>query len=140
MEEKRQIVVAAALIRNGEDKILLQKRIDPAFVGADGKWEFPGGRVDWNEAPADAAKREVREEIGCEVSIQKLVPFVWSNVWRRVDGSDQHVIVICFEAAFISGTPKPLDKKVAEVGWFAKEEALQLDLLAGIKELITAAG
>lgn len=46
-------------------RVLLIKRIRAPFAGY---WTLPGGRVERNETPEDAALREVKEELGTEVS------------------------------------------------------------------------
>jgi len=45
MDQYEQLVVVIGLVRNNEGKILLQKRVDPGAPEADGKWEFPGGKI-----------------------------------------------------------------------------------------------
>jgi 8-oxo-dGTP diphosphatase len=35
------------------------------------QWELPGGKIDSDETPHQAAQRELKEEIGCEVTITK---------------------------------------------------------------------
>lgn len=139
MGNKRQLVVAIALVRNSEGKILLQKRVDPKIIGADGKWEFPGGRVDYDENPLETARRECYEEVGCEVTIKRLLPLVRSKVWQRTDGNEQHVLVFCYETEWLKGTPTLCDPMVSEVGWFSIDEISSLDMLEGIAEFIEIA-
>ncbi|MFA5961896.1 MAG: NUDIX domain-containing protein [Parcubacteria group bacterium] len=136
MESKRQLSVVIALIRNAKGKILLQRRVDPLIPSADGKWEFPGGRIDYGESPEEAIKRECMEEIGCEIEIVRLIPCVQSTIWPRSDGDSQHVLVFCYKAKLKKGTPVPGDKKVSEVKWFSNEEINTVDTLSGIKEFV----
>lgn len=136
MEQKRQLTVVIGAIRNNEGKILLQKRIDPLIPDAHEKWEFPGGRIDFGEFPEDALVREVQEEVGCTIAIKRLLPLVQSRVWARADGKEQHVVVLCYEAKLIGGTPAPTDAKVSEVGWFYNHEIVALDTLLGIDDFV----
>src|ERR1044072_1731960 len=57
--------VAAALTET-EGRALLQQRATGRAVA--GLWEFPGGKVDEGELPEEALVRELREEVGIEVS------------------------------------------------------------------------
>ncbi|WP_414172286.1 (deoxy)nucleoside triphosphate pyrophosphohydrolase [Clavibacter tessellarius] len=62
-------VVAAVLIRDGR---ALACRRAPHKPGA-GTWEFPGGKVELGEAPRAALAREIREELGIDVTVGALV-------------------------------------------------------------------
>lgn len=134
--EGNQITVVVALVRNDEGNILLQRRIDPIFPRANGKWEFPGGKIHFGETLEEAVIRECKEETDCTVSIDALLPRIQTNVWERQDGTKLHVVVICFLTKYIAGDPKPLDKKVSEVRWCTKEEIKTLHLLDGILEFV----
>ena len=138
MNNEIQLVVAIALVKNDQGKILLQRRIDPRIPDANGKWELPGGRINFGESPEDAARRETKEETGCDIRIERLLLQPQSHVWHRTDGKKVHVVVICYEARYVSGTPAALDKKVSEVGWFTKEEIGELDTLRDIKKFVEA--
>ena len=66
---RRARVVAAVLRRGG--RILVARRHGHAERG--GQWEFPGGKVEPGEGEPEALVREVREELGCEVSVGALL-------------------------------------------------------------------
>ncbi len=62
-----QIHVAAGVLRNAVGEVLITERVcDGPFNGL---WEFPGGKIDHGELPAAALRRELREELGIEVTI-----------------------------------------------------------------------
>lgn len=58
-----RLLVAAGLVWLGPRRVLLQRRPQTAAHGA-GRLEFPGGKVERGEAPADALARELVEEWG----------------------------------------------------------------------------
>ncbi len=57
--------MAAAVICNDQGQVLIAKR--PLGKHQGGLWEFPGGKVEADEAVLDALKRELHEELGIEV-------------------------------------------------------------------------
>ena len=71
MPSTAPIRVVCALIER-EDCLLLAQR--PAHKHLPLKWEFPGGKVEPGEPPADAIIREIREELGCEILITHALP------------------------------------------------------------------
>lgn len=62
---KKLVHVAAAVIRDSENQILIAKRPDDKHQG--GFWEFPGGKVESDEAVELALVRELEEELGIQV-------------------------------------------------------------------------
>lgn len=61
MDEARRIRVAAAVVRR-EGRILMTRRPPGGPLGL--MWEFPGGKLEPGESPAQALTRELREELG----------------------------------------------------------------------------
>lgn len=55
--------VAAALIVNDRGEVLCVKRGASKFASTAYRWEFPGGKIDPGETPAQAAVREIYEEL-----------------------------------------------------------------------------
>jgi mutator protein MutT len=59
------VVVGVALLAHG--RLLAARRTSPPGVA--GRWELPGGKVEPGESPAEAAVREVAEELGCAITV-----------------------------------------------------------------------
>ena len=57
------LAVVVAVIRNAEGLLYIQRRAPGSKY--EGDWEFPGGKVERGEAPDDALRREIIEELRC---------------------------------------------------------------------------
>lgn len=73
---KTLLVVAVALI-DVDGRVLIAQR--PADKAMGGLWEFPGGKVEPGERPEQALIRELREELGIDVTEACLSPFVFAS-------------------------------------------------------------
>jgi len=70
------LVVACALV-DADDRVLLARR--PEGKAMAGLWEFPGGKVHEGETPEVALIRELREELGIDVTEACLAPFTFAS-------------------------------------------------------------
>jgi 8-oxo-dGTP diphosphatase len=60
------ITVVAALITRGSKILVCQRRRDDTYAL---QWEFPGGKIESGESPAQALARELHEELGITAAI-----------------------------------------------------------------------
>jgi A/G-specific adenine glycosylase len=58
--------IAVGLVFDEDDRLLIQRRPDEGLLG--GLWEFPGGKQEEDESLEAACRREVREELGIEMT------------------------------------------------------------------------
>lgn len=80
-----------------------------------GKWELPGGKVEFGETPRETVIREVKEETGLKVEpkIQlKIEEYKWDY-----DNRKSQVFIIPFLCLLKGGKLDSSDKNVMEVGW-----------------------
>ena len=70
------LVVAVALV-DADGRVLLAQR--PAGKAMAGLWEFPGGKVQNGEAPEAALIRELKEELGIDVTEACLAPLTFAS-------------------------------------------------------------
>ena len=67
------IEVTCAIILDGEMVLVTQRSNEMPHPL---KWEFPGGKLKTGETPEGCIIREIREEIGVEISVRQLLPSV----------------------------------------------------------------
>jgi 8-oxo-dGTP diphosphatase len=103
----RQVRVVAAVIQRGRT-VLVTRRHDDAERG--GLWEFPGGKVEPGENEPDALRREIREELACDVAVGPLV------VRHRHRYPDLEV-ELAFYRCTLAGIDEPQALGVAELAW-----------------------
>jgi len=110
-----QEVVAAVIQRSG--RVLVAQRSSGHLAG---KWEFPGGKVKESESLEEALAREIQEEFGTLISVEKRlgeVPF-------RV--GEKEFLLIAFYARHVSGNYVIREHK--SIRWLRPSRLLDLDL------------
>jgi 8-oxo-dGTP diphosphatase len=111
----KSVDVLAAVIRDG-DRYLVCRR--PAGKRHGGSWEFPGGKIQPGESRAEAAARELREEL--DLRLVQLGETVCS---RRDPGSP---FLVHFMEATVEGSPTALEHD--EIRWVTAEQLPGLSL------------
>lgn len=125
-------VVVASVIYNEKGEFLLAQR-HLKDNNQPGVWAIPAGHVEEIVNSFDSLeenlKREVNEEIGVEINIER---YLDSHSW--ID-PDYKKITIVFLCNIKNGVPMPLDE-TKDVKWFSLQEAEKLNLAPHILRLL----
>lgn len=127
---ERQILVSCGIIKKGR-KVLLVKR-HPDSRSQANLWEISGGKVDFSEDPVRTLIREMKEELGIKIKINKL--FDVASVVMRENGEARHVVFTCFLCSHVSGKIKTAGDLPWE--WVDNDKLLKRPLTAGTKVLL----
>lgn len=119
------LIVTAALLRK-DSKILITKR--PPDKQQGGFWEFPGGKLQDNETPQEALKRELREELDLEIEVGG----IFEAVYHRYDWGP--VLILVYECRPLSGVIRNLE--VDEHRWLFVEQLPEYDILPADRPII----
>lgn len=108
-------VVGAVIVEN--NKILCAQRGDTKSLAY--KWEFPGGKIEEGETAQVALKREIDEEMNCEIEIGEKIE---TTIYEYDFG---FVHLTTFYCTLIGGQPV-LTEHVA-IQWLFANELMSLD-------------
>ena len=118
-----RVTVKALVVKDG--KIFLIKE-SPELSG---KWELPGGGLDFGEEIHEGLKREVEEEMGVKVkSIEDRPMYVWTWRYENKRNMDWYYsLVVAYKVEFENLDFKTTEE-CEEIGWFSKEELENIEL------------
>jgi len=119
MEKGPRVVVSAVIGK--EEKLLLIKEI---LEDGNEYWIFPGGGVKFGESLEDAIKREIKEELGMDIEIRKLIGFK-----EAIHTKHNYHTIIFFFLANPLGELSINEKKILEARYFNLEEIEKLNLV-----------
>jgi len=123
----QQVITACAFIHkkvDGIEKVFLPKRADTKKF-LPGKYEIPGGHIEYGEDIKAGLIREVKEELGIDVDLGD--PFAVFTYTNEVKGSHSIEVVYFAQVVGDAGaiTINPDDH--SSCGWFAENEAIRLN-------------
>jgi mutator protein MutT len=117
-------VGVGAAIFNEEGKLFITLRGKEA-KNERGKWEIPGGSVEFGETFEHAIKREIKEEHGIEIEAIELLG-ICDHI---IPDEHQHWVSPTYICRITKGEPKILEPhKCEKFGWFTIAEAEKLPL------------
>ncbi len=106
-ETPRHSVSVAGIVVNDEGKVLVIRRRD------NGHWEPPGGVLEISETFEEGARREILEETGIEVRVERLTG-VYKNMKRGI-------VALVFRCAPLD-RPSDSTEEAKEIRWMTLEE------------------
>ncbi|AWW74531.1 DNA mismatch repair protein MutT [Erythrobacter sp. KY5] len=113
-------VVAGALMRP-DGTWLMHRRPYEKHHG--GLWEFPGGKVEGSEIPVQSIIRELKEELGIDVSENACEAVTFAEATEA--SAPDPIVILLYKIASWEGDPKALEG--GAVDWFDRDEIAQLD-------------
>jgi len=127
------LAASVAVIRDG--RILLATR---GKAPGEGLFSLPGGIVEAGETLAEAALRELREEVGVEAELIGLIAPV-EFIERDEKGHIKHHVVIAAHAArWVSGEPQT-GPEAKEIRWVTERDIADLPMTAGLAGILARA-
>jgi 8-oxo-dGTP diphosphatase len=113
---KKTVKVVAAIIENNENEILCALRSPQMAIP--NMWEFPGGKVEPNEDIFTALKREIEEELHCEIVTKELHNDIVHEYETFI------INLIAIKCKIIGGTPLPNEH--SKLIWLKRENLASL--------------
>jgi ADP-ribose pyrophosphatase YjhB (NUDIX family) len=128
------VVAVSAVVLNESGEILMIERTDS------GKWSIPGGGMEPGETVTAAVRRELLEETGYKVRVDRLVG-VFADPEHIIEFSDGEVrqeFSICFRGAVVGGRPRTSSES-SQVVWLSQANLVDHDIHPSIHRRIEAA-
>jgi len=116
-------VVAAIIVK--DNKIFATQRRYGDFKGG---WEFPGGKIEENETPEEALKREILEELNVHINVDKYIYTV------EYDYPKFHLSMRCYICSLLDENIVLIEHSAAK--WLAINELETIDWLPADIEII----
>jgi len=125
-----EVAVGAVVVR--DDRLLVVRR---GHGPGAGEWSVPGGRVEGGETLHEAVVREVWEETGLEVVVERFLG------WVERLGGEHHFVILDFCAGLLEAEAVAVaGDDAAEVAWVPVHELSEIRLVAGLHEFLTDHG
>ena len=123
MTKKVNVGTAGIIRKHG--KILIAQRKKESWMEPN-KWEFPGGKLEPNESYEDCLIREIQEELGITISIDRL--FMKTTHIYMKNNQEFPITLIVFLADWIKGKKRNIDCQDSK--WINPSDLMMFDFSA----------
>lgn len=122
-------ICVGPILYNDENKIFLME--SPKW----NSWVVPGGKVEEGESEEDALRREMREELGIEITD---IVKVGEKVKEPSNDFKDSEMTFIFKDFFCRACSTEItpNEEISNFGWFTVEEALELNLLDTTRKFV----
>ena len=120
----RQIEVVASIIQRDGAYFATQR----GYGEFEGMWEFPGGKIEPGESPEAALQREIQEELGIDITINRFL------CTTDYDYPSFHLTMHCYLCEIKSGEIELREHKSAR--WLTAETLDSVEWLPADKEIV----
>lgn len=131
----KQILVATGILLDASGHMLVTRRGSSANPDTYGKWEFPGGKVEWGETLEQAVVREIHEETGFESSVVAMLPVSHTHTVAFRDVRLQIVVFAFLLRPLRRGPARDADATLEE-RWVRPDEMDFAECLAGMEPFV----
>lgn len=100
-----------------DNKILMVKEAKKKCYG---KWNVPAGRLENGETIFEGAIREIFEETGCKVRLNKVLPIISKDI------EDTTLIIITFTTELLEEKISFNKEEILDVKWISKDELMNM--------------
>lgn len=122
-------VGVGAIIFDKHKRVFLALR-GPKSKNEPGKWNFPGGTIEFGETSSQTIIREMKEEFGIIVKPLQML----DAADHIIPEEKQHWIALGYIAKITKGTPVILEpEKCTAIGWFTLPQVKRLPLTISTK-------
>lgn len=131
----RDFTATTFVVEHDQTLLLLHRKL--------GKWFPPGGHIEPNELPDQAALREVREECGLAAELLApgrpigaihMLPQPYCILLEDIGPGHQHIDLIYF-ARVVGGTLAPAEREALAARWFSWDALGSSEIAEDIREL-----
>jgi 8-oxo-dGTP diphosphatase len=127
-------VATKAVLMNSNGRVLIVRESGAYDEGTnEGKWDVVGGRIDVNESLLEGLKREVKEESGLEIEVDRVLSA--NDKFQIIKGEEVHIVRIFYLCRAKEGKVE-LSEDHDRFEWIDSRNCGEFGILEEVKEVL----